>query len=682
MRIRTPCGHLPIALCLLLSLACKTALATDSIMGGGPFYNAWDGYGDCESDWDGNGLVDGWETFATLPSGFTLAHDRSIFSSGAGSQRVTAVLASAAGSEAYRFHLQEWLNKPTSSLSPGSRVRFGFSMRTSASPTNLKFRASIEYGAGGTTLGAHVFLPETPLLPNTTWTTHTAEFQVPSNAQWVRLVIRIGVAGAGPAAGSVWIDDATLTDGRPPVKPKKYTIRNWALYPYNISQYGLLMMEKYEGGRFEYNNSHYGLQKVRPDGEVMLITRISYTTNLSTRGYPDDVFAWREFSVDHPDWILRDQQNYVISYNHWVAVDLGNPAYQQQWLSRMLAYLQRMKITWLFFDAVDAHAEHSLNNKLYAKYPTDAQWQAAVTSFLQAVMPSLHAAGVKVMLNMAHTSWYAEPGRTWMSLVDGMVYEFGFVNNDPGLLQHPPYSSWRQKFFSRATAPPENPELACPPGFQDKVFAIADRAALNDAAARRFGMASYLCCMNANSLYVYCTTVESQVWHSDLEVPLGDPTEPYRIVAGDIVTGGLFKRAFQNGLVLCNPHDTQSFQFTLTDRYVDLDGRPYNPGTVTVTPKQGLILLKAPNLRLTLTATPNNPKPGDVVTYSLLVANVGTLQANNPVIRLPIPANMELVPGSIGGGGSYDAEARSVAWQFGLIYAGTTQTLTCRARVK
>ncbi len=81
----------------------------------------------------------------------------------------------------------------------------------------------------------------------------------------------------------------------------------------------------------------------------------------------------------------------------------------------------------------------------------------------------------------------------------------------------------------------------------------------------------------------------------------------------------------------------------------EFDGAVSGTGVYTTT-------VTAASVDITLGATPENPQPGDVITYSVCLDNTGLDAAYNPVITAVIPENTTYVPGSIrvGGSSNYD----------------------------
>jgi uncharacterized repeat protein (TIGR01451 family) len=67
--------------------------------------------------------------------------------------------------------------------------------------------------------------------------------------------------------------------------------------------------------------------------------------------------------------------------------------------------------------------------------------------------------------------------------------------------------------------------------------------------------------------------------------------------------------------------------------------------------------------------------PGEVLTYTIALHNLGDTDFAGVSLADPIPAHTTYVPGSVGGGAGYDAEADQIEWG-GTVAAGTSITVT------
>ena len=101
-------------------------------------------------------------------------------------------------------------------------------------------------------------------------------------------------------------------------------------------------------------------------------------------------------------WLLTDQNGQPITTHEGSAyiADIGNPAYQRQFVENMKGFLSRNRNQGIFIDDVIA-VSHGLisENVLPAKYPTDQAWEDAMVSFVGYVGPALKKLGYYVVVN-------------------------------------------------------------------------------------------------------------------------------------------------------------------------------------------------------------------------------------------------------------------------------------------
>jgi hypothetical protein len=101
-------------------------------------------------------------------------------------------------------------------------------------------------------------------------------------------------------------------------------------------------------------------------------------------------------------WLLRDASGNLLvnqAYAGDYVGDVGNPAYQQAWISNVLGYLAANPgIKGVFIDDV-LYDLTPLAGEEAAKYPTQQSWAQATLSFVQAVGTALRAKGYYVLVN-------------------------------------------------------------------------------------------------------------------------------------------------------------------------------------------------------------------------------------------------------------------------------------------
>ncbi len=99
--------------------------------------------------------------------------------------------------------------------------------------------------------------------------------------------------------------------------------------------------------------------------------------------------------------------------------------------------------------------------------------------------------------------------------------------------------------------------------------------------------------------------------------------------------------------------------------------------TVTVT------LNTNPNLTIDKSVSNPNAAPGELVTYTIFVSNIGTGDANSTTITDPIPANLSFEGGitTTQGSGYFDGVGNEVVFELGTLAADANATVTFQARV-
>lgn len=88
-----------------------------------------------------------------------------------------------------------------------------------------------------------------------------------------------------------------------------------------------------------------------------------------------------------------------------------------------------------------------------------------------------------------------------------------------------------------------------------------------------------------------------------------------------------------------------------------------------------------PEITLSLSTDKATASPSEVVTYTLSYRNVGSGDAANVTVTLPIPAGTTYVEGSASGGGTYDPATNSVKWIIQSLAPDAAGQCTARVRI-
>jgi hypothetical protein len=370
----------------------------------------------------------------------------------------------------------------------------------------------------------------------------------------------------------------------------------------NCSQFGLA-----DGSRYDYVILHSweagligNLKAQNPNVKVLVYKNLSATFSYSCRNGVDDAslpagvgYCWA--AANSPSWFLTDTGGRRIEFCDYTGLwlmDVGDPGYQQQWLERVSADALSKGFDGVMLDDVNQSSTAHLCGRTIAKYPTEASWAAATTSFLAAVGPELQRRGLLVLPNIMIRNWWESSGialfDTWLGYSSGAVQEYyskwsynssGWFTDDGGW--HNDWS-YRQEFLKRTEA-------------AGKIFIGLTYAPSGDARSQRYARASFLADWDGgrSAIAFEPSDPEQQdpytpTWTADLGSPLGPR---YRV-------GLAWRRDFTGGAVVVNP--------STSTQTVDLGGTFSLQDGSTVT---SVVLPSADAALLRLTAGSPPPPP-------------------------------------------------------------------------
>jgi Hypothetical glycosyl hydrolase family 15 len=309
-------------------------------------------------------------------------------------------------------------------------------------------------------------------------------------------------------------------------------------------------------------------------------------------------YCWA--AANHPDWFLSDTNGARIEFCDFAGawqMDVGNAAYQQQWLDNVLADLRSAPWDGVMLDDANQFETWHLCGRTMARYPTAEQYSAATESFLAHVGPGLRSAGYLALPNIALDDWWTANGLArwdrWVSYGSGAIQEyFSKWGHDSGrwLSDDGVHNDWsgREALFARTQA-------------AGKTFIGVTYAPSGDLRSMRYARASFLLGWSGGSsaLVFEPTTPEAQdpyaaQWTTDLGAPKG----------ARVKVGVAWKRSFAGGVVVLNPSPTRTQTVDLGGRYVLPNGTAGS--TVTVGPTDAVLLRTAAGRKLP--PTPANTK--------------------------------------------------------------------------
>lgn len=277
----------------------------------------------------------------------------------------------------------------------------------------------------------------------------------------------------------------------------------------------------------------------------------------------------------HPEWFLEDTRGSRVSWASWPhawQMDVGSDAYQQAWLANVARELKARHWDGVFVDGITARPQASwaLNGRIFTKYPSDADYQRAATSFLHRVGPALRRRGALVVANVNdadHPLW-----QRWVGYLSGTAREWwtkSQAGRGAGLLGGDEWSA-QMKLLRASQA-------------RRKIFIAVTYGPPDDVRSIRYARASFLLAANGRrSAMTYSSGCGSQSW-------LPGPTEKLGAPRGGAFSpaAGVWRRNFRRGTVLVNTSGS-TVQVSLGGRYRTPDGSVVY--TVRLEPLAGILL--------------------------------------------------------------------------------------------
>ena len=293
------------------------------------------------------------------------------------------------------------------------------------------------------------------------------------------------------------------------------------------------------------------LKAQNPNLKALVYKNLSFTVSNTCSHGKDDAslptgVGYCAAGASHPDWFLTGTNGERVNSEYfpdsWL-MDVGNPGYQQQWLSDVSTDLRANGWDGVFVDDTDASIAWHLHGRSLARYPTDAAWRQATRSMLARVGPAVMSAGFLFVPNLS-APWASDydaqaTWRDWLRFTSGAAQEYYTKWGTSS-------SSWfagddwtfRQQFQAIT-------EQA------GKIFLGITYAPKGDARSMLYARANFLLFhdpKNRGALIYEATDPEAQdpyssQWTADVGRPLGSRFK----------VGAAWRRNFAGGVVLVNP---------------------------------------------------------------------------------------------------------------------------------
>lgn len=263
-----------------------------------------------------------------------------------------------------------------------------------------------------------------------------------------------------------------------------------------------------------------------------------------------------------------------------LAADLANPSFRRHWIRDARALVRRGYRTLYIDDVNMIRRVSDGNGKELAPYSPHLRrtisaraWRVYVARFTRQIRRALPRR-VKIVHNVIWFSPRSKDRITRLQLRSANIIALERGINDPGLIGGRSYFSLNNylnyaSFIHRLKRP-----------------VLFDENAPSEEE-RDYGLAGFFLINNGKDLFGSSPWGNPDRFFSGYRVKLGKPTSGRKRARG-----GLFKRTFQNGVVLLNEPDAATRTVALKGSYRTADGRPVG-SSVTLAAKRGVVLVRS-----------------------------------------------------------------------------------------
>jgi hypothetical protein len=393
------------------------------------------------------------------------------------------------------------------------------------------------------------------------------------------VAIAAALLPAGAIAHTRPQDDAVIRESSGPLPPLVDPFFR-AVYGYGGTRlrpaaegarYRLMILQQFDA------NMIPRLKASNPGLEILMYVDMMSSDSRDPTGL-SDAAGYDDAALNHPDWFLRDASGNPLVFNDYptsYVMDVGNKAYQDDGAARISAEAKGDGFDGIFLDDANASLRWVIagGSSACVSYPTTAQWQAAVYSFLSNVAPQLHQAGLLVVANIGGSTITPRLWQTWNGPLDGAMEE-SFTNGGTGedSIEN---GRWAPK-LTHARWSEANAKISL------------DHAVTRTRAVARYALATMLLAARGENLFSASTGYVREVWWPEYTSAesLGRPTGAYRLLRN-----GVYRREFTNGVVLVNPHERTASRVVLGGTF---SGSGLDKVTdVSLKPTSGVVLVRS-----------------------------------------------------------------------------------------
>ena len=462
-------------------------------------------------------------------------------------------------------------------------------------------------------------------------------------------------------------------------------------------------------------------------GRGIATVRVADGGNWAATSHPAGATVYRP----REDFFLHDETTgsrlYYSKYG-WYHMDVSSPSFQDSWSQEALTWITTYynvstsgldpagpHFDGLFADDCWIDIAYAQNTERMTRVKDDQFGripQAKVNSFHDDMLD--HIGHMKQVLGSRILIVNSGGGvsQDYAEAADGVMHEQWMHAAWWNASTDPRESNWLENISSMQTLSAKGKYYLA----QDNLN-YSGLPAGRDEQVFRFAFASYL--LATNSVYPdqtktslrhrpYLDTSKTAYytgyWYGIYDLDPGTPLGPYYVYYQDKTKGiTVYARDYANAIALVNPSSENNFASSALDATVSLPGqfneiRPDGTlgpvvSSIAVKNKSGAVVARttpvgAPIVSLQQTIDKPAAPPGDIVTYTFVYKNVGSVSAKSFAITDVLPAQVAFVGGSATLNGvvvtpdPVSTDGTIVQMPIGEVAAGQQGTFTFQVQVK
>ncbi len=333
----------------------------------------------------------------------------------------------------------------------------------------------------------------------------------------------------------------------------------------------------------EWNSSQISqLKAANPAVKVLLYKNTYFLRSDDNASTVGGFKSGANINLNHPDWFLKDASGNRIVFQYYAGIDFyamdwGNQAWRDYWVTQAVARAQALGFDGLFLDDLYTKPWGEIDRPLQ-QYSTEAQLQAAVRGFLANTYSKAKAANPNMLVigNLVDHLWFPNLFADWLTISDGLMDEqFVHVGESTTTGYKSSEDWWKRQLDEVAAAEQMN-----------KRALFISHGATTDYETMLFSYGSYMLAAGGDARYYHelggslTTATWFDLWARDLGAAQGS----YKVGSN-----GIYSRDFAGGKVIVNPSKSATRTVSVTG-YRSETGATVS--SVTLAPHRAAFLFK------------------------------------------------------------------------------------------